>query len=236
MISYSPDDMMNPYNQSRAYLGAVPEYDLHVTTKSYNVKELRLLGAREVYFQGNAYDPTIHSYRDLSERDYFEYKADVSFVGAWEAARVQSMCVLVESGVDVVFRCPVWPVGIRRPKKLCIIEGYLPEDEYAKAICAAKINLGFLRKANRDLQTQRSVEIPACSAFLLAERTAEHLELFQEGVEADFFDTDEELVAKVKYYLAESDLRKKIARAGHSRCISSGYSNMDRLNQVLEQL
>ena len=46
-VGYSPDDMGNPSNQSRRYLDSLPLYDLHVTTKSYNVEELSALGARE---------------------------------------------------------------------------------------------------------------------------------------------------------------------------------------------
>ena len=38
VISYSPDDMFNPANQSRRYLEAISLYSCHVTTKSYNVR------------------------------------------------------------------------------------------------------------------------------------------------------------------------------------------------------
>ena len=67
-------------------------------------------------------------------------------------------------------------------------------EDYVKGLCATRINLCFLRKINRDLQTDRTMEIPACGAFMLAERTDEHLRLFAEGKEAAHFDSNEELL------------------------------------------
>ena len=94
------------------------------------------------------------------------------------------------------------------------------------------MNLGFLRKLNRDQTTTRSVEIPACAGFMLAERTAEHLQLFEEGREAEFFASPAELLQKCRRYLADETGRRSIARRGFERCIASGYSNAARLREA----
>ena len=65
-----------------------------------------------------------------------------------------------------------------------------------KGIAAMQINLGFLRKVNRDIQTDRSVEIPACGGFMLAEYSTEHSLLFKEGVEAVFYRNQNELAER----------------------------------------
>ena len=69
IVCYSPDDMINPDNQSAQYLAGIPSYDLHVTTKSYNVEELRALGARDVHFVDNAYDPATHRPFELTDEE-----------------------------------------------------------------------------------------------------------------------------------------------------------------------
>ena len=108
--------------------------------------------------------------------------------------------------------------------------------EYTNRIHRTLINLGFLRKQNRDYQTQRSVEIPACRGFMIAERTEEHQSLFNEGEEAEFFDTDEELLRKTCWYLRHPDQCAKIAAAGLSRCEAGGYSYGGRLKEALKEI
>ena len=80
-------------------------------------------------------------------------------------------------------------------------------DDFIRVINATRINLNFLRRANRDKHTSRSLEIPACQGFMLAERTDEHLQLFEEGKEAEFFDSQEELLSKIQSYLKNDNKR-----------------------------
>jgi hypothetical protein len=236
IISYSPDDMMNPNNQTQAYLDSLSIYDYHITTKSYNVDELRALGAKAVIYIGNAYAPEVHRPMELSVEEQQALGADVGFIGDYELERVASMDALAAEGIDIVMCCPSLPYGVSAPKHLKIREGYLAADAYAKQICAFKINLCFLRRVNRDLQTTRTIEIPACAGFMLAERTDEQLALFAENEEAAFFDSESELLDQIRKFRDAPAERQRIAASGYQRCLRSGYSNRSRIEMVLHQV
>jgi len=234
IAGYSPDDMAGKHNQSRSFLKCLPLHHVFFTTKSYGVKELEALGVPLTIFIGNAYDPNTHCPMIISEEEIKRFGAPVGFIGDFEIERAQSMYYLAHHGIPIRIWGPNWDRKCRLSHPDMRIEGKsLWAGDYAKAICSFDINLHFLRKINRDLQTQRSVEITACGAFMLAERTNEHLKLFEEGKEAEFFSSNEELFEKVHYYLKHEDERKSIAQNGRKRCLRSGYSNHDRIKEML---
>ena len=236
IVAYSPDDMMHPANQSPHYREGLPLYDLHVTTKSYNVAELGQLGARDVLFIDNAYEPAAHRPLALDDAERRRYETPAGFVGTYEGDRASHMLRLAERGVQVTIWGSEWEKFRGSQPNLQVRREALSGLDYARAINGARINLAFLRKAARDLQTTRSVEIPACGAFMLAERTDEHLRLFEEGREAEFFSSFEELERKCRFYLEHEAERARIAAAGLERCRRGGYSNAERLRGVLAYL
>jgi hypothetical protein len=233
IISYSPDDMLNPGNQSPQYLESLSIYNLNVTTKTYNVEELIELGAKNVIFLNNSYSPFVHKpwgqekIGDPLLKDHL-----VGFIGTYEQQRASSLNFLASNGVSITVHGAGWRELMN--SNISIFHQNLLGEDYAKAISSTAVNLCFLRKVNRDLQTTRSVEIPACGGFMLAERTSEHLQLFREGIEAEFFEGDEELVSKVKFYMCNDNERLKIARAGFQRCINSGYSDLHTVKKILK--
>ena len=94
--------------------------------------------------------------------------------------------------------------------------------------------LGLLYRENRDLQTSRSFEIPACGGFMLAERTEEHRMYFEEDKEAAYFDSFDELISKLRFYISHESVRLRIARAGYQRCLDSPYRYTDRARFALD--
>jgi hypothetical protein len=242
LVHYSPDDMYGKHNQSRSYLSGIPVYDLHVTTKSYNVAELYNMGARAVLFVNNAFCSGVHRPMSVSGTERAAFGGPVGFIGAFESYRAEAIWFLVCNGIQVRVWGAVRGGGWLKwgashvHSNLRIESRALFGDEYAKGICSFDINLCFLRRLNRDLQTTRSVEIPACGAFMLAERTQEHEALFTENREVSFFATREELLQKCRYYLEHPLERESIALAGRRRCIESDYSYEGHVMRVLARL
>ena len=237
LISYSPDNMAERHCQSKQYLDGIDIYDVHITTKSYIIDDLYRLGCKKVVFTNQSYEDTFHYPREVTIDDMTRLGDDVGFIGAWEKDRMESILYLSRHGIHVrVFGFGGWERCKDDNPNLIIEDHGLFDEDYAKSFKCFKICLCFLRKKNKDVQTSRTMEIPACGGFMLGERTDEHLKLFEEGKEAEFFSNNEELLKKCLYYLAHDEERKIIARRGYERCLTSGYSNYETLKRIIEQI
>lgn len=237
IIGYSPDEMTQRHNQSANFLASLKYYDAYITTKSYAIQDLKKLGAKRVYFVNNAFEPTFHFPRSITELDIKLLGGDIGFIGTWEQERANSIIFLAEKGLNVrVWGGGKWLNYKGKYKNLIIEDRGLFSEAYSKALVAFKINLCFLRKINFDQQTTRSIEIPASGGFMLAERTAEHLNLFEENKEAVFFSSDQELYEHCAYYLKNENERLRILQSGYLKCLNSGYDNYQTIKRVLDKI
>jgi hypothetical protein len=236
LIHFNPDDPFGNFGKAgwRWFIGSIPYYDLHFVPRVENIKEYKALGARDVVqilpFWG--FDPSIHKPAELLSEAVFNAMSEVVFLGAYELERYQSLLFLANNGIRITLMHD-WPEKYWH-QNFIRLPGPVYGMEYARTIASFKIALGYLRKGNRDEHTSRSVEIPACGTLMLAERTAEHQILFAEGLEADFFSTNEELLDKVNYYVLNDKIRKKISISGYERCKSSGYDYRSITLKMLE--
>ncbi len=233
IVSASEDDMYAKHNHSLYYKLGLKYYDVVFTTKTFNLEELKLLGAKRTELYLDAYNEELHKPCVLSEEEENKYSCNVGFIGAFEEDRAQRMLYLAKNGIKVIVWGLDWGPWVGKHKNLDVKNKPVFGDDYSKVICATKINLCFLRKINRDEATCRTMEIPACGAFMLGERTKRHLDFFEEGKEAEFFGSNEEMLQKVRFYLENDEKRKEIARAGRERCLKSGYSQREQLSQML---
>jgi hypothetical protein len=238
LIAFSEDDLFLGHNQSRTWREALPCYDLVVTTKRRNARpdELPALGARDVHYEAKTFDPSFHFPRAFTASDVERVGGDVGFVGTFERERAEQCLALAEHGIEVRVFGGGWDHWRDRHPRLRVEGRPVGGEDYCLALCATRIQLGFLRRQNRDEHTDRSVEIPACGGFMLAERSDEHLELFTEDEEAAYFGSTNELIASVEHYLAHEEERRAIAGRGHARCWSSDYSHHGAVARILARV
>lgn len=235
LISCSEDDMFVRHGHSLWYRWGLGSYDIVFTTKAYNLSELLLFGAKKTILFLDSYDEKVHKKTELANVQKNRFAADVSAIGAFENERAISMLYLAQNGIKVTVWGNDWAGWVGRHPNLDVRNEFLFGEDYPRAICSTKININFLRKINRDEVTSRSVEIPACGGFMLAERTGRHLSFFKEGEEAEFFSSNQELLVKVRMYLEKDLEREKVAMAGYQRCVKSGYSMRAQLTTMLAQ-
>jgi spore maturation protein CgeB len=238
-IHHLTDDFFNP--RFRIYFRnmkrAIPDYHVHLTSNLDNVRELREAGAPNVIRTYLGFDPELVRPGREAPPVLDKFKTDVAFIGFWRPHLDDYLAPLMENGIDFLVQGLDWDRSPRRAEygRRCAV-GMVPDSEYPSVYASAKIGLCFLNRDNRNTSTMRSFEIPAIGAFMLGERTEEHLEFFKEGKEAEFFDTPDEMLEKILYYLAHDEERERIAEAGRRRALTSGYSYHDIIRADLERI
>ncbi|MBI3877358.1 MAG: glycosyltransferase [Verrucomicrobia bacterium] len=164
-------------------------------------------------------------------------KYDVSFVGRVYRRRPAIIEHLRCEGFNVLVRGSGWP------------EGRATQDEMIQIFNQSRINLNFsdppkhvnwfkrlLGRRQPPKQIKgRNFEIPACGGFLLTDH-AENLEdYFAPGKEIAIFENEDDLVAKIRHYLADDTERVKIAEAGHQRTLRE-HTYEQRFKELFDKM
>ena len=235
MVLYNPDSITASGFNRLCFYKTIREYDLCITSKSFDRGIYLQYGAKNVLLSFEGYDPMLHCPIKLTAEDKSIYSCDVGFAGDRQEDRARSLCVLIDrvpGKIHLYGRG--WEKGRTGRRLAPHHRGWVSGLDYAKAICGAKICLGFLNRSVGDTFTTRSLEIPACGGFFLAERTEAHENFYLEHIEAEFFSSDEEMIDKIDYYLKNEDKRLKIALAGYEKVQKSGFRWKDRMEKCLE--
>jgi hypothetical protein len=240
IINYTIDDPFGGRDGRRfdRYFKALPYYDLLAVMRDVNIAEARAYGVRDVIRVWMTADEAAHKPRHLSAEDQSKWSSEICFIGTWMPERGPLMKAIVLDGLPLSIwgnrweYAPEWPVLAphwRGP-------GVYDDDSYAHIIQSAKICLGLVSKGNRDGHTTRSMEIPALGGLLCAERTDEHIQLYDDSVDAVFWETIDECKAICRKLLADETARQKIARAGFERQRSNGKKNENVIAEILARV
>jgi spore maturation protein CgeB len=258
LVHFTPDPYFTlAWKRTRIMESALAAFDLLVYCKSYERQAYEAVGKPMVYMPLGFCD---EAHRPRPSNDP-RWNCGAGFLGGWEPRRERLLHAIAATGADVKIWGGYWDFlrdGRWTPRRHLILHQLARGDtyrfhrdeqlarayqggevyacDYARALTGAKIGVGFLRQICADQHTTRSFEIPACGSMLLADRTDEHQEFFEEGKEAEFFGSAEELVQKVRFYLHNDAARERIAEGGHRRCISGHYAYIHRLAATLDTI
>ncbi|MFD2934219.1 CgeB family protein [Spirosoma flavum] len=239
VVLYNVDDPTGKRDGHRfdSLVQAIPLYDVLVVVRRETEEECLRLGAKRVMRVFRSYDEKAHNPFTDEEAIPASFKSDVVFIGTWmrHEKRDEFILELINKGVPISIwgdrwtKSPYW-----KSLQSVYRGGALGGREYVAAIQGAKICLGFLSKGNRDLHTQRSLEVPYAGGLFCAERTAEHLDLYREGVDAVFW-SDAAECATVCHQLLENDSQREAIRLSGMRRVREGrVGNEDICKKVLD--
>src|SRR3989344_3058056 len=182
------------------------------TLKSYQ-KRYKEEGIKDVYFTSLTDATNFHPIKT-------EKKYDVTFIGSQKldkAGRYEMIKNLKDNGISV----KVFGFGWENyPEIKDVYGGPLESDQVVKVTNESKINLCFSKdNIGRPQMKAKIFEVGACNSFTLCEYAPDYDNYFDEGKDIVFFKNQEELLNKVKYYLAHDKEREKIAKAAYSRVV-----------------
>jgi spore maturation protein CgeB len=241
VILYNNDDPTGSRDGAlwHTLLRALTFYDLCITRRHPTEVEMLQRGARKTLRVSMSYDEVIHRPPAPDEPIPEHFFSDLTFVGTWmqKEARHVILRQLHEAGLKVNIWGGLWHKCPDQDLLAKCWQGRaISGRDYVNAIAGAKISLGLLSHGNRDQHTRRSVEIPYCGGLLCAERTPEHLELYEEGKEAVFWESPEECLRQCSRLIADETLRESIRQGGMAKVRQLKVGNENVCQQILDHI
>lgn len=99
----------------------------------------------------------------------------------------------------------------------------------------SKINLNISLRSIKSGIPQRAFDIMGSGGFLLSNYQADFLDDFIPGEDFDYYESKEDLLAKIDYYLTHEEERQAIARSGHNK-VAAAHTYRHRVREMLSRL
>lgn len=233
ILSYNHDNpfVYGKWTIWRRYLKSIKSCDINLFGRPSNVEYAGKIGIPNSTLLLSYYVENLHRpHKNVPVK----FRHNVIFAGHYEPdGRSDIIEYLIANGIFVKIYGTGWEKlpasSVIRQQKI----DKLNKEEYAYAISGAKIAIVFLSKHNKDIYTRRCFEIPASGTFMMLPDNCFLKKLFQEDVEAVFYNNKEELLEKIRYYVYHPLQREKIARAGKKRVIKDKHNNVSRAGEIL---
>ena len=96
----------------------------------------------------------------------------------------------------------------------------------------SRINLNISLRSIKSGIPLRAFDIMGSGGFLLSNYQEDFLENFTPGVDFEYYESEEDLLRKIDYYLTHEEERIAIAKNGHDK-VAAAHTYRDRVREML---
>jgi len=223
-------------------IDVAPSYDHIFCQGSEAVELLNNAGIKCAQWLPMACDSDYHHPVECTDEEKKTYGSDIVFVGSYYPRRAALFEPL--AGLDFC-DFSIWGPGwdtlpAASPLRKHIRGLHTRPDEWLRIYSASKIVLSVHYQDPQGKipvyqASPRVFEVLACKAFQLCDDQRDVYDLFQDGHDLVKFTDGKDLVAKVQYYLAHPDERKRIAEQGRETVLAR-HTYQDRIRELLKKI
>ena len=233
VVNYNPD---NPFLFTGKGSGninvktSIGLYDLHFTYNLEIKKQIEQKYHLPCYWLPFGFE--------ISEELYNKSKLEneiikASFVGNPDKERAAFFKALANKNIEIDIYGNDWRKYLHN-KNITIFNPVYGDDLWIK-LRTYRVQLNPLRPHNRDSHGMRSFEVPGIGGIMLAARTTDHIQFFEEGKEAFFYDSVTTAASTIQQILQfPFDQADSIRISARNRSLNSQYSYQDRTMLVLK--
>lgn len=163
-----------------------------------------------------------------------DYRCDASFIGSGPYPHRWPILRAVAGACDLQVRGPGWEGA---PSDLPLRGGEIRGEEFARATAAARISLGASfspdQARSRYSASNRMWKVLGCGGFFLGEHVEGIERLAQGGVHCDWYRGTDDVIQRVRHWLAHPEERARVAAAGRTHALRA-HTYAHRLGRLLE--
>jgi len=201
-----------------------PCFDAFTTSDPVGVRKYERKGLHHAVFVPFGVNEQLFYKDDKVEKDI-----DVSFVGAWHPYREWLVSNLMKQGINIQTYGYRWPNGmlsegkmveVFQRSKISLNMTNCPSWDIRYLLSSPRAMLNRIRSPKVYEQIKgRHFEIPACGTMQLSYYVDGLERLFELGEEVVVYQSPEELVEKVTYYLNDPEELAQVQQRGYDRVI-----------------
>ncbi len=214
-------------------LQSMPIYDLVFTFDPEYVHDFREMGAEKVECLPCACDADIHRSYALSREETEELGTDLCFVGAITESRRDFLLRLANQDLSI------WGWNreaiANEPRLMQKYRGVTYGEGLARVYNASRITLNVHHPQTRAGLNMRTFEAAGCGAFQLVDLKPSLSRHFSPGQEIISYNSHDELLELIKYYLVHHEEREEIAARAQARAHGS-HTYLHRMQALLDMV